>query len=166
MSKFNFTKQEYDIITNDLKFDLKKQEKIIFEMQCQGYKNIEIAKTLNISTMTVWRRQKELIKKIEFFLEERENLREIYCVYIHKFPNNKVYIGMTSNTARRWNNGYGYRNNQKMFDDILNYGWNNIEHNIIAENLTYNEAVKLENEKINEYKSFNEKYGYNIKNNK
>lgn len=161
MTTFNFTQQEYDLIINNLKFDMKKQEKIIFEMQCQGYKNIDIAKKLNVTTMTIWRRQKRLLEKIEFYLEEKENIKDIYCVYIHKFPNNKVYIGMTSDTIKRWNNGLGYQNNEQMFNDILNYGWSNIEHNIIAENLTYPEALKIENDKIKEYKSYDEIYGYN-----
>ena len=163
MENFDFTQQEYNLIKNNLKFNLKKQEKNIFEMTCQGCKNVEIAKKLNISLSTVWRRQKKLIKKIEFYLEEQENIKDIYCVYIHKFPNNKVYIGMTSDIVKRWNNGFGYKNNEKMFEDIINYGWNNIEHNIIAENLSYNEAIKVESDKIKEFKSFDEKYGYNKK---
>lgn len=160
---FNFTQQEYDIITNNLKFNLKKQEKIIFEMLCQGYKNQEIAKKLNVSIMTIWRRQKEIIKKIDFYLKEKENIKDLYCVYMHKFPNGKIYIGITSDIEKRWNNGLGYKNNEKMFEDILKYGWDNIEHNIIVEGTTYSEALKIESEKIEEYKSFDEKYGYNIR---
>lgn len=163
MKTLDFTKQEYEIIVNDFKFDLRKQEKIIFDMQCQGYKNVEIAKKLNVTTMTIWRKQKELMKKINFFLEEQENLKETYCVYIHKFPNGKVYIGMTRDVIKRWNNGLGYQNNKVMFNDILNYGWNNIEHNVIAENLSYNDAIKIESDKIKEYKSYNKNYGYNTK---
>lgn len=163
MTAFNFTQQEYDLIINNLKFDMKKQEKIIFEMLCQGYKIIDIAKKLNVSTMTISRRQKKILEKIEFYLEEKENIKDIYCVYMHKFPNNKVYIGMTGDIIKRWNNGLGYQNNEEMFNDILNYGWNNIEHNIIAENLTYPEALKIESDKIKEYKSCDKKYGYNKK---
>ena len=163
MINFNFNQEEYDKIINNLKFDFKKQEKIIFEMLCQGHKNQEIAKKLNVSKMTIWRRQKEIIRKINFYLEEEENVENTYCVYIHIFPNHKVYIGMTRNAEKRWNNGLGYKGNEEMFYDILKYGWNNIEHNIIAENLTYNEALKIEKKKIEEYKSYNNKYGYNKK---
>ena len=35
-----------------------------------------------------------------------------YCVYIHKFPNNKMYIGISKeeDINRRWQNGLGYKN--------------------------------------------------------
>lgn len=165
MNKLNLTQLEQKLILNNLKFDLRKQEKIIFEMLYKGYKNNEIAERLNLHPITIWRREKDLLKKINFYLQENENIKDVYCVYIHKFPNNKVYIGMTSNALKRWNNGLGYQNNERMFNDILTYGWNNIEHKIIAENLTYNEALKIEKDKIKEYESYNKEKGYNIKNN-
>ena len=53
-----------------------------------------------------------------------------YTVYKHTFPNNKVYIGITSQSvSRRWRNGEGYRNKQQLiYRAILKYGWDNIKH--------------------------------------
>lgn len=161
--KYDFTQNEYNDVICNFKFDMRKREKEIFEMQSAGIKNKEIAEKLGVSVMTIHRKQKVLMKKIKFFLQEKENLKETYCVYAHIFPNNKKYIGITSDTKRRWNNGYGYKENEKMFNDILMYGWNNIEHKIIADNLTYNQAIEIEKENIQKYMTYEEKNGYNIK---
>jgi len=85
----------------------------------------------------------------------------MYCVYMHKTPSNKVYIGITSlKCSKRWNSGKDYN---KYFTNAVNkYGWDNIEHIILADNLTKDEACKLEIEYINKYKSNDSRYGYNI----
>lgn len=163
MNDFNLTQHEYETILTNVQFNLKKQEKTIFEMFCKGYKIKQIAKKTHLSERTILYRKKDLFQKINFYLEEKELLKDTYCVYIHKFPNKKVYIGMTTDIKKRWQNGLGYQENSEMFNDILNYGWNNIKHIIIMDNLSYNEAIKLENDKILEYKSYDKKYGYNIK---
>ena len=86
-----------------------------------------------------------------------------YSVYIHLFPNNKVYIGITKQKPEnRWNNGKGYKNNDYLANAILKYGWNNIEHKILYSNLTKEEAEIKEVELIREYKSNIKEYGYNI----
>ena len=86
-----------------------------------------------------------------------------YKVYIHICPNNKKYIGITCNIKQRWGkNGYGYRKNVLFSRAIKKYGWNNIEHKILFENLTEKEAQLKEIELISKYKSSNSKYGYNI----
>lgn len=86
-----------------------------------------------------------------------------YSVYIHLFPNNKVYIGITKQKPEnRWNNGKGYKNNDYLANAILKYGWNNIEHKILYSNLTKEEAELKEVELIREYKSNIKEYGYNI----
>lgn len=86
-----------------------------------------------------------------------------YKVYIHIFPNNKVYIGITmQNVKNRWNNGKGYKNNEYMTNAIKKYGWNNIKHEVLYYNLSRIEAEKREKELIKKYKSNNKKYGYNI----
>ena len=159
----SITKKQFIFLIENMFFNEKKREKKIFDMWYKGYNNVEIANVLNLSSKTIYRRKKELLKRINFFLNENQDLKETYIVYIHIFPNKKVYIGMTNNVEERWKNGLGYIANEKMFNDILLYGWNNIEHNIIEDNLSYKEAMKLENEKINEYKSYIEEYGYNIR---
>ena len=69
-----------------------------------------------------------------------------HCVYMHTNPKNgKRYVGITSiKPEYRWNGGRGYKDNLEFFDDILLYGWNNIEHEIIKDGLTDTEARALE----------------------
>ena len=86
-----------------------------------------------------------------------------YKVYIHIFPNNKVYIGITSQKPkRRWNNGQGYKNNQYMTNAIMKYGWDNVIHKILYTNLKKEESEEIEIKLIKEYKADNKRYGYNI----
>ena len=86
-----------------------------------------------------------------------------YCVYVHICPNDKKYYGMTKNVEQRWGkDGYGYKKHHPLFyNDILFYGWDNIEHLIIADNLTKEEAALLEEELIRGNRTYNSKYGYN-----
>ena len=87
-----------------------------------------------------------------------------YLVYKHTTPNGKVYIGITSKTTKeRWrNNGTGYHHNNHWQSAIKKYGWENINHEILLENLTKEEAEKKEIELISLYKSNQREYGYNI----
>ena len=85
-----------------------------------------------------------------------------YCVYMHTCPNGKVYIGLTGiKPEYRWDNGRGYKT-QIFRYAIAKYGWDNIEHTIIKDGLTLEEANKLEFEMISKYKSNNSEFGYNI----
>lgn len=65
---------------------------------------------------------------------------------------------------KRWKNGKGYKNNILFYRAIKKYGWNNIQHIILFENLTKKEVCQKEIELISFYKSNNAKYGYNITN--
>lgn len=86
-----------------------------------------------------------------------------YKVYEHIFPNHKVYIGITSQKPEyRWRNGKKYNNNKYMTNAINKYGWENIEHIILYDNLTKQEAESKEKELIKKYKSNIREYGYNI----
>ena len=87
-----------------------------------------------------------------------------YIVYMHKTPNNKYYIGITSkiNPNNRWRNGNGYSNNKHFESAIKKYGWNNIKHIILFENLTEKEAKQKEIELIAKYNTSNPLYGYNL----
>ena len=77
-----------------------------------------------------------------------------YIIYKHTFPNGKIYIGKTcQNPLYRWkNNGKGYDHNKEMYNDIQVYGWNNIIHEILYENLTKEEASELEYKLVNDNK--------------
>lgn len=86
----------------------------------------------------------------------------MYKVYMHLFPNGKRYIGITSQELHsRFDNGNGYKGNP-MKRAIKKYGWENIKHFLLFDNLTKDDAEKKEIELIKKYNSNNIKYGYNI----
>lgn len=86
-----------------------------------------------------------------------------YIVYIHKNKiNNKVYVGITcQKTNYRWGAGSGYKQQPKFYNAIKKYGWDNFEHIILFENLSFEEAKQKEIEIISKYNAFTKKYGYN-----
>ena len=75
----------------------------------------------------------------------------------------KYYVGITSQTIyERWGkNGRRYKNSyfKKAIDK---YGWNNIQHEIVAEHLTENEAKEMEKALIYVLQSNDKTHGYNI----
>ena len=88
--------------------------------------------------------------------------QENYTVYMHRFPNGKVYIGITSKKPEdRWENGRGYQT-QNVYKAILKYGWDNIEHIILFSGLSRKDAEEKEIELISFYQSADPKHGYNI----
>ena len=88
-----------------------------------------------------------------------------YIVYVHICPNNKKYIGITKlSPNRRWKNGKGYKHCVLFYKAIKKYGWENIEHKILFENLNKKDACQKEQQLIAFYKSNNSQYGYNITN--
>ena len=85
-----------------------------------------------------------------------------YTVYQHRnLKNGKSYIGMTSlEPKKRWNSGWGYKKNSKMWSDIQNSDWNkDWEHNIIGKFKDKQEALNVEEMFIRLFDSTNE--GYN-----
>ena len=76
-----------------------------------------------------------------------------YIVYKHITPSGKVYIGITKREKARdrWKYGHGYKQNRHFYNAILKYGWKNIEHQILASNLSLEEACTLEKELISLY---------------
>lgn len=87
-----------------------------------------------------------------------------WTVYMHITPNNKRYIGITSQIpSKRWRNGKGYKK-CLFLNAIKKYGWNNIKHEILFDNLTKEEAEQKEIELIAFYKSNQREFGYNIEN--
>ena len=87
----------------------------------------------------------------------------MYTVYMHKCPNGKVYIGITSRRPKaRWVCGNGYIKNEHFYRAIQKYGWENIEHIIVEQNLSKKDAAELEIKLIKEYKSNDYKFGYNM----
>ena len=88
----------------------------------------------------------------------------MWTVYIHtNLINGKKYVGITSNPVKkRWRNGYGYSENLPIGRAIRKYGWENFDHEIIADNLDEDDAKKMEQELIKSYNTTDDKYGYNV----
>ena len=88
-----------------------------------------------------------------------------YFVYIHTFPNGKHYVGITQqNPSRRWHGGRGYDKQPYISNAIKKYGWENVYHIVLYENMTKEEAEKKERELISVLKSNERDFGYNIAN--
>lgn len=86
-----------------------------------------------------------------------------YTIYKHTAPNGKVYIGVTSvKPEQRWGkDGIGYQG-QAFYYAIQKYGWDNFEHEIIAENISAEYVECFEKALIAMYDSTNHNKGYNI----
>lgn len=86
-----------------------------------------------------------------------------WCVYVHISPSNKYYVGITSQKpTNRWRSGKGYRSNRYFSNAIEKYGWENIQHEVVASNLTETEAKNFEKILIQKLRSNNAEFGYNI----
>lgn len=170
---------------------LRNRDKSILKDLVDGKKTKEIAINNKCSYRTICTRRKEIFEKTKCLLnytkkdgdideyykkhnkkkskiindDEFKVVKEdtsLYKVYLLTFPNDKVYIGITSQSEKtRWNNGEGYIYNELMYNDILKYGWINIKKNILYKNLLFDEAREKEKELIINYKSHLKKYGYN-----
>jgi len=81
---------------------------------------------------------------------------------MHTAPNGKRYIGITRQSVdRRWRHGFGYKRNKHFYSAIIKYGWDNIEHTILSEGETEENALLMEAEYISKYQTNNKRYGYN-----
>lgn len=88
-----------------------------------------------------------------------------YTVYVHvNKENGRRYVGLTKNKPyKRWKRGEGYKLVRgDFYSDIQKYGWNSFEHLIIAEDLEYDDAIKLERELVRNWKTNDPEFGYNV----
>lgn len=86
-----------------------------------------------------------------------------YTVYKHTCPNGRIYIGITRmKPEMRWVGGMGYQRNKRFFASIVKFGWDNIKHEILEQNLTYAEAKAKETMYIKKFNSNDENFGYNV----
>lgn len=86
-----------------------------------------------------------------------------WIVYVHVFPNNKRYVGIThyEDPTKRWGvDGTNYIG-QYVYSGISKYGWDNIKHIVLFDNLTLPEAALLESCYIALYNSNDITHGYN-----
>lgn len=101
---------------------------------------------------------------MKYELSTNAELESAYCVYIHtNIANGKVYIGITCQDPKiRWNSGYGYRKNEYFWRAIQKYGWSDgFSHEILYEDLTYEDACNIEIALIAKYNSTDPACGYN-----
>lgn len=102
-----------------------------------------------------------MCKKYSVNCEKAKKLmKNNYSVYEHIFPNGKRYIGLTKQkpVARWGRSGNGYKS-QYLYNYIQEFGWENIEHRIIKDGLTQEEAKQLEKDLIEKYNTIED--GYN-----
>lgn len=103
-------------------------------------------------------------------IDTREDAK--WTVYVHIVPKaisgydyDKYYVGITSQSPKnRWGkNGNVYkRSNQIFFDNAINkYGWNNMDHIVLASHLTESEAKDMERVLIKQLDSYGD-HGYNL----
>ena len=89
----------------------------------------------------------------------------IYSVYVLTFPDGRKYVGMTrQEVKKRWRGGSGYKNTKRVSEAINKFGWESVKHEVIKENLSLNEASKLEKELIAKFETQNPSKGLNTKN--
>ena len=85
-----------------------------------------------------------------------------FILYLHIAPSGKKYFGITGiKPEKRWNSGHGYKKNNHFWRAIEKYGWNNIRHIILADDLTKEDACLFEQICIALYDTMNPNKGYN-----
>lgn len=95
----------------------------------------------------------------DFVYQERGKMA--YTVYKHTSPSGKVYIGITGiDPVKRWKQGYSH--NKYFTMAIKKYGWSNIKSEILASNLSKEDACEMEILLIKHFRSNNKNFGYNI----
>lgn len=89
-------------------------------------------------------------------------IEKLYSVYMHECPNHKKYVGTTSTSlSRRWRKGNGYVHNRPFYDDIQEYGWENIKHYKIAAVSDKGLAEDIKCFYIQKYHTTSKEHGYN-----
>lgn len=90
---------------------------------------------------------------------------KVWKVYVHtNTANGKRYVGITSKAKveHRWNSGRGYKENPHFYSAIEKYGWDNFTHTVLYDNLTELQAKDMERKLIQEWKTMDTKFGYNM----
>lgn len=89
-----------------------------------------------------------------------------YSVYRHiNNINSKQYFGITKQNppSNRWGvNGVNYKQSPHFWSAIQKYGWDNFTHEVLFTGLTKKDACTIEMALISEYKTQDNRYGYNI----
>ena len=76
-------------------------------------------------------------------------MKKLYIVYVHITPDGMHYYGVTCQKAeRRWRGNGRYYKGTSLQPYIEKYGWNNIQHIVLFENLSKEDALKIEDSLI------------------
>lgn len=88
-----------------------------------------------------------------------------YTLYLHTFPNGKVYVGCTQQSlaVRYGYKGEGYNHQERMWNAIQDFGWDNIKHEVLETTEDRDRASELEQYYINKYNSTDPEHGYNTR---
>ena len=87
-----------------------------------------------------------------------------YCLYQLKFPNGKLYLGVTNDLKRRWREHRRCRRDGQSFRlhaAIRKYGAETVERRVLVIG-PYDYIRALEVTAINHFQTSNKKYGHNI----
>lgn len=89
----------------------------------------------------------------------------MYKIYKYtNLANGKIYIDQTKHTLeQRAQNGNNYKGSTYFYHAIIKYGWDNFQSEILADNLSLEEANQKEEYYISLFDSTNPKIGYNIR---
>lgn len=95
-------------------------------------------------------------------MRQMDKKYKIY-VYTNKI-NGKKYVGQTCRTLkeRAGKDGHNYHNCNLFGYAIKKYGWDNFESKIVFDNLTHDDANRLERTLIKILRTQNHEFGYNI----
>lgn len=88
-----------------------------------------------------------------------------FKVYKHTLPDGRAYIGFTGcdNPNDRWRSGWGYARNKPFFEAIMDYGWRNMDHEILEDGIaTQAEARHREAHYILKYETYEKDKGFNV----
>jgi len=86
-----------------------------------------------------------------------------YIIYQHKnLITNQSYIGQTCQKPNyRWKNGKGYKTQEKFWEAIEEFGWDNFEHTILEENISENDIDEKEKYWIKKFDAVENGYNSN-----
>ena len=71
-----------------------------------------------------------------------------YIVYQHVTPDKMYYFGTTQNVEQRWSNNGSLYKGTSLYPYIEKYGWDNIQHIVLFENQTKENALNIEDSLI------------------
>jgi predicted GIY-YIG superfamily endonuclease len=89
-----------------------------------------------------------------------------FILYMLTFPNSKIYFGITSCGFKKRMREHKHKVNStdstKLGRAIKKYGWDSVNKKVLHENLSATNAYELEKLYIKDYKTTDDRFGYNL----